>query len=212
MVPKVDNIYTPFAVCVAIQNHSVFDHAGKKFKLFPHCVESLADLRTTFPAMELVVIDGNSTDWPMNQWLARTADRLKHQVINVGPGPFNKGGYLNHAIDAIEQPILLILEADMLVAPELIRVGLNTIIAQDGAFFPHYQRYSPHKWFWGIGTGNVMLSKKVFLAAGGWPEIPKHCDTRFQFEVNKVARIYKQRIHGLIHMWHPQREAQSDGN
>ena len=129
----------------------------------------------TLPASavtELVITDWHSVDWPIKDWIDESADKLDVQVIQLD-GPFNRGRGRNEAARAAKGDVLLFLDADSLICPELLTRGLRCV--QDGsAYFPilfSYDNPEHTSGYWRrFGYGNCMINRQAFRKAGGWPE------------------------------------------
>jgi len=167
-------------------------------------VRRLVEIFKHYADIELIIVDGKSTDWPLDQWLNQELKNVPHKIITTDL-PFSRGKYTNLAVKNAETNNLLLMEAGMLLSPRVIIRGLE-ILQASAVFMPYFTRYRDAGfWFKGIGTGNVVINTETFWRAGGWPEIaPGHCDTLFMHTlvVNKV-KIVREMIEDFEHIWHP---------
>ncbi|TWU18574.1 glycosyltransferase family 2 protein [Allorhodopirellula heiligendammensis] len=213
------------SVCVSLKNRSRIAHQDHLLELFPKCVEAIVaasrELMETWDepspqgslpshraAVELVVADFNSDDWPLSQWLANTADSLTLKHFNLTEG-FSRGRGLNMAAMHASSDRLLFLDADMLVTAQLMRDGIEAI-DQATAYFPVFRYLNIHGGLLDLehaSFGNVFLSKQMFAASGGVPEFQSWGgeDDIFYERVRRIANIRRDEGAGFYHQWHPER-------
>ena len=213
------------SVCVSLKNRSRIAHQDHLLELFPKCVETIVaasrELMETWDepspqgslpshraAVELVVADFNSDDWPLSQWLANTADGLTLKHFNLTEG-FSRGRGLNMAAMHASSDRLLFLDADMLATAQLMRDGIEAI-DQATAYFPVFRYLNIHGGLLDLehaSFGNVFLSKQMFAASGGVPEFQSWGgeDDIFYERVRRIANIRRDEGAGFYHQWHPER-------
>ena len=80
-----------------------------RVELLEQCVNSL--LRTTYPAVEIVVVDNDSQEQSTRDWLAAFENGHDHRVV-AAPGPFNYSRINNLAAEQARGELLLLLNND----------------------------------------------------------------------------------------------------
>lgn len=200
MVPQEQRI----SICIPIKNRSIFTYRGQRHEIFPRAVRRLVDIFKHHAELEIIIVDGNSIDWPLDQWVSQELKNVPHKIVSTDL-PFSRGKYTNLAVQNAQTNNLLLMEAGMLLSPRVISRGLELLRAGT-VFMPYYVRYRDAGfWFKGIGTGNVVINTETFWRVGGWPESATgHCDTLFMHAlvVNKV-KIVRELIEDFEHIWHP---------
>lgn len=103
--------------------------------LLRQCIDSL--VRTTYPAVEIIILDNGSTDPETIDWLSAFDNGRDHRVV-AAPGPFNYSKVNNLGADAARGDLLLLLnndteviDADWLV--EMVRWALRPTVGAVGA-------------------------------------------------------------------------------
>jgi len=212
------------SVCVSLRNRSRIRHEGRDLELFPNCVAALvaavkmlvnishvpnrhSKLPTNAMIVELVIADFGSDDWPLAGWIERatTGLRLKHLCLKED---FSRGRGLNLAVTEASSDRLFLLDADMLVTPQLLQTGIDTADQQE-AYFPVFRNMTESGellHFEHSGFGNAFVWKQLFHAAGGLPEFQSwggEDDVLFE-RLSKIASIRRDEVEGFHHQWHPE--------
>jgi len=208
-------------VCITVFNRSKIEYEGRTLTLFPNLVRSLvASAERLGEDVELCISDWGSTDWPLAEWLpdlwkGRLVIReiRRYEKFSVGHGK-------NVAAAHASGDILLFTDADMLV-PDNYLLIVKDVCRDGAALFPVYWRnddaeaasWSREEWgraigrrgFWGTGHGNAAVPKNVFEQTGGWPVRFSYGgeDSTFQRLVRRHCTARRDRVHGLVHQWHP---------
>ena len=197
------------SVCVSLKNRSRVVHEGRDLALFPNCVRSLADAAAVIQqsgAVELVVADFASDDWPLSEWLGQAAGSLQIHVVPV-EGPFSRGRGLNVAVTHARCNRLLLCDADIMIEPEALRRAIE-VITRGQVWLPICQYLDEdgglEKWQ-EYGYGLAAIDRTMFNAAGGVPEYYSWGgeDELFFERLACHAVIVRERSEGLIHQWHP---------
>lgn len=84
------------SICMTLKNRSRVGVDGRTLELFPRCVESIAASVGPRSDVELVVSDYGSNDWPLAEWLHRTAGTIP-VVVAPMVGTFSRGRGRNAA-------------------------------------------------------------------------------------------------------------------
>ena len=121
------------SVCVSLKNRSRIVHEQHELTPFPRFVQSLAAAAEDL-AVELVVVDYQSDDWPLELWLKNAAGSMPVRVISQD-GDFSRGEGINLAVRAAGSDRLFLCDADMLVTAEVLVRGME-VMDQGAAFFP----------------------------------------------------------------------------
>lgn len=199
------------SVCVSLKNRSRILHEGRELELFPNCVRSLlrsVQCGLSF-AVELVVADFQSDDWPLELWLEEAlCGSLPARVLTPADS-FSKGQGLNIATHAARGEVLFLCDADMLVVPELLEHGVELVRARQ-ALFPLYRYLDSDGSPLGLelySFGNAFVSWEMFLQAGGIPEFNSWGgeDDIFHDRIRKLVRVRREYHEGFFHQWHPDR-------
>ncbi|MCG8650963.1 MAG: glycosyltransferase family 2 protein [Pirellulales bacterium] len=194
------------SVCVALKNRSRIRHQQRKLELFPRCVESLAQAARDIGAVELIVADFQSQDWPLGQWLERAAGDLLLRVLHLD-GEFSRGQGLNQAARQATGDCLLLLDADMLVTADLLARGIDAV-KQGRAFFPIFLRLDPNgnpQSAAAASYGNAFVSRDLFQSVGGVPEFRSWGgeDDVFHDRIRQRVPVLREPVTGFQHQWHP---------
>ena len=80
-----------------------------RIDLLDQCVDSL--LRTTYPAVEILIVDNDSEAPETHRWLAEFDNGHDHRVIPA-PGPFNYSRINNRAVEQANGELVLLLNND----------------------------------------------------------------------------------------------------
>ena len=205
------------SVCVGLRGRTALPHDGRLLRLFPRCMESLSDALGAsdgLPPVEVVVahwpLAGES---PVGEWLSRVLGSRAELHVVEPDAPYNRGRGRNEAAQAARGDGLFFLDADMLVPPALLPVGVRHLRAGK-VFFPRYRRYTSAAEDRAVvehGTGNVFITRALFAACGGWQEPPLwgEEDTAFwrQWVSKKLPTgeplMVRDDVPGFVHQWHP---------
>src|SRR5438067_2368806 len=123
------------SICVTIKNRSRVKFDNYELSLFPACVASVVKSVAKYPACELVVVDWESDDWPLQDWLEQAALPLPVRIVNAQEQSFSRGKGLNLAAAAAKGDALLFLDADCLLCEHVLARGLECV-RQGKAYFP----------------------------------------------------------------------------
>ena len=213
------------SICISLKNRSRINHEDQILELFPKCVASIADAtrklnETLLDAqchqspvsnplkIELVVADFCSDDCAVAEWIEEAAAgmTLKHLSLNED---FSRGRGLNLAVRHASSDRILLLDADMLVTPQLIQTGIE-VIDEQTAYFPVFRNLGIAGNLLDLeqdSFGNVFLSKRLFHAAGGIPEFKSWGgeDNVLYERIKEIANIRREEAKGFHHQWHPDR-------
>lgn len=193
------------SICITIKNRSLLHDSRRSREVFPRCVRALAAAAESIGAVELVVVDYDSTDQPLAEWLHETALPLQVQLIQV-PGDFSRGEGLNTAVRAARSDYLFICDADILVDQDALQHGM-AILDRGEAWFPVCRYLDEHDepaYWQDSGYGLAFLHRKVFDAVGGIPEFRSWGgeDDLFYRRVKSAVPAIRSREPGLRHLWH----------
>jgi glycosyltransferase involved in cell wall biosynthesis len=193
------------------------DRIKEPFYPFKNCIETVKDSWSNYSSfsnhveVEWVIVDFNSTDWPLNQWINDIWGVFK--VININMEHFSKGVGLNIAIKEATGEVIFLIDADMLVGPTVFADGIGN--ALNGDFFfpvcfesldPSYLSMYP---VWS-GFGNVVARKSLFERVGEWANTGTwgggdgnyflKCKTVCD---NSGRKVVRRPYFDFIHQWHP---------
>ncbi len=198
------------SVCIALKNRSLLSLENTTLKLFPNCVRELAQTARQLKdqgTIELVVVDFQSDDWPLEQWLTEAAGDLRLKVISLD-APFSRGKGINVAMENATSDRLFHCDADILLQPEAIRRAVE-IIDKGKAWFPIFQcldrQGNPESWY-DHSFGLVALHRDLATLAGPVQEFQSWGgeDNLFHQSVSRHTRIVRERSPYLNHQWHPE--------
>lgn len=198
------------SVCIAIKNRSRLSVGQDLLELFPRCVRALAKAAEQFKTqgdLELVVVDFQSDDWPLEDWLSREAGPLKIKVIKL-EDRFSRGKGLNAAVQASTSDRVFLCDADMLVEPDAIQRAIE-VIDSGRAWFPTYQcldRAGAPQFWQDLSHGMSAFHRKLFEQAGQVPEFESWGgeDDLFHESLARLVPIVRERSPFLQHQWHPE--------
>jgi len=195
------------SICLTVKNRSRLLVDGRELRLFPNCVRSIARAMPSEVPCELVVADWQSDDWPLGEWLEEAARPLPVRLATV-EGAFSWGRGRNVAAQAARAPILLFLDADVLLCRDVVTRGLR-VVGEGKSYFPifYYFLDPEHErgaW-WHYGYGQCMATRAIYERSGGWPEDYTYGqeDTEFFRRMASVAHAVREKVDGFYHQWHP---------
>ena len=128
------------SICTTVKNRSMVAADQRILRLFPNCVESIAATSVAGIAIELVVADWQSDDWPLAQWLEKVADPVPVSVLTL-TGKFSRGRGLNAAAATASGDTLFFVDADALIGEPVLRRGIE-VVEQGKAYFPILYSYT----------------------------------------------------------------------
>jgi glycosyltransferase involved in cell wall biosynthesis len=200
------------SICVNVKDRSRGFCSGRSLTLFPNCVGSLvSSIRSAgvvFEHIELSVVDWQSTDWPILEWIEDAAAGAMDVVVTTLNGVFSRGEGRNKAAEAARYDNLFFLDADMLVPARVLREGMECL-AKHWAYFPMPWEYlnqghtrSQHM---PGGTGNSFVIRDHWEAAGKFPQRTTwgHEDLQFLAAIERVTSVCRPQVPELLHQWHP---------
>ncbi len=193
------------SICVGLKDHSRCMDGDEPRLIFPLCVESIVKLAPEFEGIELIVADGRSTDWPLTEWFHEAAQGIDNKLLII-PGIWSHGKCVNAAVRAARNNIIMLLDADMLLVPEVLTIGMQCV-RDNKMFFPsiYKQKRDGTIRNRGSGFGNTVLSKEHFYKIGGRTEDPLMilADNLFvRAAIRNKISFHRQKIPGFIHLWH----------
>lgn len=206
------------SIVVVIKNRTNFDvnlhNRTIKLKLFENNIDSLFKLIQPDEMWELIVIDFDSTDVDMKQFL-----KNKFQIANkpnftfklhtiIGE-PFCKGKGLNISKTLVSYDNILYLDADMyLKRRDLINNGYD-YVSKNKVYFPICVSYLDPEHTKGVfrasGTGNVFIGRNNLMLCN-WNEYSRwgNEDSDFyDFFDNKNIAVRDNANETFFHQWHP---------
>jgi glycosyltransferase involved in cell wall biosynthesis len=176
-------------------------------------VDAIEGITATQKSIDLLIVDFNSTDYPVNQWIVMYWP-YDYRIIKLNE-PFSIGRGRNILINQFSRDILILLDADMIVPVNFIQTVIEQA-AKGFAIMPLYQRYiNPEhtKTSDGIGYGNLIIRSDVvsFLrqkfTGKPYPE-SQTWGGEDVFVANAIKKsgkwpIKREFIAGFMHQWHP---------
>lgn len=138
----------------------------------------------TEPTLDLVIVDGHSTDDSLNvarRWAMRRADRFNRIVVLQNAANYGLGFCRNSGFDAAETPYILLLDADNKLAPEACTELAEHARRTSAAFaYPTIQHFGASSALMGnapfeaqkLAAGNyidamALVSKEAWAMVGG---------------------------------------------
>lgn len=184
-----------------------------RLQLFHNNLNALFTLLKPRDKWELIVVDFNSTDVDMAQFLSTTFEKYNnpenftYRLISIADRFFNKGKGLNIGAAAAQYELLFFLDADMILGDRAI-IKKAYEICDKRVYFPICMNYenpehttcSPRP----SGKGNVFI-RKSFLSEHKWPEYEQWGleDDHFYVYFVKKNMIYRDCSGTFFHQWHP---------
>jgi glycosyltransferase involved in cell wall biosynthesis len=196
-----------FSICITVKNRSRIQYAEHELLLLPNCVKSIRDAVGDGLACELVVVDWESDDWPLNEWLETAAAPIPVNIV-AGEGTFSRGAGRNLAAKSAKGDILFFLDADSLINESVIHDGIKHV--QEGkSYFPIIYSFDDPEHKTGrwrpSGYGNCMVTRHVYDSLKGWPEYVSWGseDKCFFEQTSSVQPVIREQVPGFYHQWHP---------
>lgn len=195
------------SICITVKNRSRVEVGSETLYLFPNCIRSITESISPDVPCEIVVTDWGSNDWPLEDWLRAYANPIPVQIIHL-EGSFSRGKGLNEAARVAKGNYLFFADADLLLSPELIDKGIQSLKGNK-AFFPVVYSFEGHEhqmgWWRYEGFGNCMITKDMFYQVNGWPEfkIWGKEDDDFYSKIKLVAEVVREEVPFFYHQWHP---------
>lgn len=195
------------SICVTVKNRSRVKTEYGTLELFPALVDSLLAALQPGEA-ELVVVDWDSTDWPLEQWLGVRSDWLPVQLVTIRQPGFSRGLGLNVAAEHATSDVLCFVDTDMLIPRRLLLQG-HEAVEKEAVFAPvcyYFLDHAHRTGFWAEGGyGCCMLTQQMLATVGGWPVYREwgFADTHLMERLALHYPIERPKIEGFIHQWHP---------
>lgn len=194
------------SICISCMNRSKVESPHGILHLFPNCIESIAEV-CDGDDVEIIVADWNSTDWPLEDWIFKKSGDVPVKVVKINDEYFNRGKGLNVAASNAKYDRLLFLDTDILVSKRLFESG-HKVLDKNKVFFPMcyaHHDYEKTTGKWVRGYGLCMINKEAFEIVGKWPAWSSWGgeDNLFHKNVKKRYKIHREKVEGLLHMWHP---------
>ena len=212
------------SVIYSVKDRSRHPEAGE---LFPRAIDSVLDAISVIRhKAEIVVVDWESTDWPVKKWLPARCKRARVPLTVISrKGPHNLGAGRNAGAAVADGRVLLFLDSDMLVSADVLDAAFKT--ATGGAVYMPIcyslndldgvtgcWRGTPptDRDLAGRGScGNMAIAPWLFDASGRWSEAtvgwgPEDVEYRDRI-VAKGMRVQRKREPLLVHQWHPKDES-----
>ena len=200
------------SICFSVLNRSAVPRPNQPpLNLFPRCLESVAKVLATLETdTEIVIVDWDSSDWPLPQWVPAVLGVLPYRIV-PGHGKFHRGAGRNIAAHHARAEWLFFCDADMIVERVALDNGFR-FLTQNQAYFAKFFYFLDDRHrqgFWCNGRGNCFLTRTMLERAGGWPCPPsyphaRHGDQRFYDNVLAagIPTVVADEP-GLLHRFHP---------
>jgi len=164
---------TPISFVTIIKNRTriTVEHGGAEIKLnlFENNLNSLISLITPSDSWEYVIIDFESTDVNMQEFIDTLPkkDNLVFKIFTI-KDKFDKGAGLNYASDKMSNDIVFFLDADMMIKTRQLFDDIETFVVKENkVFFPICWSYKnpdhTSGWKRDGGTGNVIQWKHTIV-------------------------------------------------
>jgi len=200
------------SICFSVLNRSAVPRPNKPpLNLFPRCLESVAKVVPLLETeIEIVIVDWDSSDWPLQQWVPSVLGHLPHRIVPAR-GDFHRGTGRNVAAQHARAEWLFFLDADMIVERVAFENGFR-YLGQNQAYFAKFFYFlddQHRQGFWCNGRGNCFVTRSMLERAGGWPCPPayaraRHGDQRFYDNVRAagIPTVVADEA-GMLHQFHP---------
>lgn len=216
--PKVIQNKNYLSIVVIIKNRTkvVVKQNGRRhtLRLFENNLNSLLNLIQSTDVWQLVVVDFNSTDVNMGDFLKEkftkaAKSNFTYTLHTLDDDKFCKGKGLNTASDLAKYENLLFLDADMLIKKKnLFNYGYK-FLKQGKAYFPICMSYTSPQHVKATlrrsGKGNVFITKTL-MNTSKWGEYEKWGaeDTNFYNIFKKQKLTVRNNVDKtFFHQWHP---------
>ncbi len=211
------------SIIVVIKNrtHIMCEYKSKTItlRLFENNLNSLLSLHKPTDYWELIVIDFDSTDVNMSQFLSDKFNDPVHtshintftyKLQSIVGEKFCKGKGLNIGANVATHNTLFFLDADMQITTrDIFNYGIDAVTQDDKVYFPICNSYDApdHKSYKirSTGTGNVFISKADYQLCK-WIENKSWGgeDTAFyNFFKAKQMTTRNTAKGNFYHQWHP---------
>jgi hypothetical protein len=180
-----------------------------ELRLFENNLRSLISLIQPSDQWEFVIIDYESTDVNMSEFVNTLPkkDNLEFKVITV-KGTFDRGGGINYGVKFVTKPVVFIIDADMMITRRGILDDIETLVVQQNkVLFPICWSYrNPEHtigWKRAEGTGNVIQKRETIIPyvnnkKWGHEDIKNY---QHFLNIGMAHRTYYGEE--FIHQWHP---------
>lgn len=191
--------------------HIMHNNTTLNLKLFENNIKSLINLILPGDEWEFVIVDFNSTDVNMHEFIESLPkkDNLSFNIIKVDDEKFNKGKGLNIGLAASKYNITFCLDADMMVLTRNLFDDIDKYVINDNKIlFPICWSYSnplhTSGWKRDTGKGNVIQQKNTIIPYINNVKWGREDDHNFDYyNRNKLAvRTYYEK--DFVHQWHPE--------
>jgi glycosyltransferase involved in cell wall biosynthesis len=204
---------TPISFITIIKNRTKIRISHNKknivLRLFENNLRSLISLIQSSDQWEFIIIDYESTDVNMSEFVNTMPkkENLQFKVITV-KGTFDKGGGLNYATIFATNPVVFFLDADMMIKTRALFDDIETLVVkQNKVLFPICWSYKNPEhtlgWKRSEGTGNVIQRQETIIPyvnnkKWGHEDSKNH---EYYSKAGMAHRTYYEE--GFVHQWHP---------
>ena len=185
----------PISVCMCLMN---------RVDTLRPCLDSLAEWFAEDERNEVVIADFGSTDCDLE---AELTDRnLPHRIVRLD-GHFARGRGLHRAAQAASNPLLMFLDADMLV-PRRFGDYIRTFARPGECLFPIcWSLHEGTGWWRTTGYGMLAIHRDDYSRVGGW-NLTRHVwggedDDMHWHCHHRGLIVHRCPISGYVHQWHP---------
>lgn len=204
---------TPISFVTIIKNRTKIQVSHNEqvieLRLFENNLRSLISLIQPSDEWEFVIIDYESTDVNMNEFVNTLPkkENLEFKVFTV-KGTFDRGGGINYGTTLVTNPIVFIIDADMIIKTRKIFDDIEQFIVQENkVLFPICWSYKNPEhnigWKRAEGTGNVIQKRETIIPYVNNKKWGHEDIKNYKHFVNAgiAHRTYYEE--GFIHQWHP---------
>jgi len=203
----------PISFVTIIKNRTriTVDHNGTEIelRLFENNLNSLISLITPSDSWEYVIVDFESTDVNMREFIDTLPkkDNLVFKIFTI-KDTFDKGAGLNYASDKISNDIVFFLDADMMIKTRKLFDDIETFVVRENkVLFPICVNYNDpthsHGYKAPNGKGNVIQWKNTIMPYRNNKKWGEEDVINFNY-FEKLGQAYRTCYHNqFIHQWHP---------
>lgn len=204
---------TPISFATVIKNRTkisvMHENNQLELRLFENNLLSLISLITPSDSWEYIIVDYESTDVNMHEFIAKLPkkDNLHFKIFTLNT-PFDKGAGLNYASSLVTNPVVFFIDADMMVKTRNLFDDVEKyVVKENKVLFPICWSYSNPQhtdgWRRCSGKGNVIQRKETIVPYIHNKNWGIEDDTNFNHysKLNMTYRTY----YGdqFVHQWHP---------
>ena len=196
------------SICITIKNRSRNYHDGVLYECFPDYLSNLKSILKNKENVELSVVDFDSQDLPLLNWLYGFNDSKLTIIYENLSDDFSRGKGLNSAFVNSTYDFVFFSDVDLVLTREFLLRGIQSLNQPNSCYFPIVTKLKIDKTIESKvidGYGNFFMRREDFKSIGGFPEFNSWGgeDTIVFEKCSTTMNVIRDDKTEIIHNWHP---------